>query len=225
VLLRSTLPLDQIAEVIFAVFLVGVLLHEVLFIGKLQNDGKETQKWKHDIRMECFYNDLNLREMGLDQVRLWVFALEVLGELRDVENLNIISHIADLATACSAPTIVISISIVNLILSFLFNVEIEEVLCDRELLLDLLIGKSEVLHVEEANLVNYMLELFGQSFFSAWKLVVFEVECHELGPREIFLRFRRVNIGCKAIVAILACIFHCEQDLLSGLFSNCGGHD
>jgi hypothetical protein len=89
--------------------------------------------------MGCFCKDLNLRKMSFDQAQLWVFALKVFGELWNVEDLNIISHSADLATACSAPAIVISIGIVNLILGFLFNVQIEEILCKRELLLDLLI--------------------------------------------------------------------------------------
>jgi hypothetical protein len=109
-LLRGALAIDHVPEVVFALLLVRMLFDEVLFVWELQNDGEQAQQREDHVGVKCPCEDLDFWEMCLHQVRLWVPALEVLGELRDIEHFDVVLDGADLATPRPAPAIIVGVA-------------------------------------------------------------------------------------------------------------------
>jgi hypothetical protein len=58
----------------------------------------------------------------------------------------------------------------------------KELLPNGKLLIDFLLRQPEASDVEEADLMNGLLELVRESFFAPWSVKLGEVECDEVGP-------------------------------------------
>jgi len=140
--------------------------------------------------------------------------VEIPRELWDVVNLHIILHISNLVPPTRPIPIIAAIGKVALILHLLLEREVEEVLGERELLLDLLVVQAEVLHVEEADVVDGVLELGGEAVLAAGAGVVLEVESHEFGPGEGLGGLGRMGILVEFGVGVLLLVLRCEGQLV-----------
>jgi len=96
------------------------------------------------------------------------------------------------------------------------------------LLLDLLVVQTEVLNVEEADVVHSVLELGGETLLSAGLGVQGEVEGYEFGPGEGFAGFGRMDILVELRISVFLLIFRCERELVwpwCGGLGSSGRHD
>jgi hypothetical protein len=82
----------------------------------------------------------------------------------------------------AAPTIVVRLGVFDLVLLLLLDWELKEVLRQSELLVDLLLAQTIVLDVEEADVMNRVLQLLRETLLSTWTVVVLEIEGDEFGP-------------------------------------------
>lgn len=105
VLLRSARVVNHVPEVVFTLLLIRVLFNEILLVWKLQDDSEEAEQRKHYVRVKGFGKVLYFREMGLQEWWLLVFALEVLGEFRDVVDFDVVLDWLIDTTTCTTPTL------------------------------------------------------------------------------------------------------------------------
>jgi hypothetical protein len=71
-LLGCTLAVLHVSEVVFAAAVVGVLLDEVVLVGKLEDDGEEAKEGENDIVVESFGEDFDFVDVCFEQVGLVV---------------------------------------------------------------------------------------------------------------------------------------------------------
>ena len=140
---------DHVAEVVFGLFRIRVLLDEIVLVGQLQDHGEEAEKGQDNVGVQSALERLNLVEVCFEEVGLVVVsASEVVCEFGNVVNLNVVLDVGTESAARSAPAVVVAFFVVAFIL-FLFRCgEFEKVLGQCELPVDLLLGETVVLHVE-----------------------------------------------------------------------------
>jgi hypothetical protein len=90
--------------------------------------------------------------MGLQEIGLVVFAFEVICELGDVVYLNVVFRFCDQGASWTAPAVVVGGTVIDFKFLFLGGGKLEEVLCERELTIHLLLGQAIVLYVELRNM-------------------------------------------------------------------------
>lgn len=74
---------QHVAEVILTLLVESVLLHQVVLVGELKNDGEEPQQRKNHILVESPLKDLDLGQVCLDQIRMVILAFKVGCKLGD----------------------------------------------------------------------------------------------------------------------------------------------
>lgn len=119
----------------------------------------------------------DLGQVRFEKIRLVVLSFEILGELGDVIDFDIVRGLVREATTRATPAIVVRGTrkgqrlprvcprrssdrpVVELIFLLLGDGKLEEVLGERELMLDVSLRNAEVLDVEETDVVDSMLQL------------------------------------------------------------------
>lgn len=172
VFFRRALVVDHVAEMVFALLVVGVLVDEIFFVWELENDGEETEEGKNNIGMESFGENFDFGKVSLDERRLSIFAFEIFGEFGNVVDLDIVFDFSNLMMIVSSPAVVISIRIINFVLGFFVHGESEEILGECKLTIYLILRKTKVFDIEETDMVDSMFKLFGKTFFSTFIIEV-----------------------------------------------------
>jgi len=98
------------------------------------------------------------------------------------------------------------------VLEFLLQRQIVELPSESELSVDFFLTDTEVLHIEEADMLRSVSELFGQLLLAVWSVKQAEVESHQLGPVD-FVTELEPNTSILHIV--------CTHDLLGSLGLAC----
>jgi len=154
--------------------------------------------------------------------------LKIPRKLCKIVNLHIVLYVSNLVLSTRPIPIIPSIGKVALIPHLLLEWQLEEVLGERELLLDLRVVQTEVFDVEEADVVNGVLELGGEAFLAAGTGVVLEVEGHEFGPGKGFRGLGGMGILVELGVGVLLLVLGCEGELVwpgRGGLGDGGRHD
>lgn len=86
VLLFGTGVVEHVSVVVLALLVKGVLPHQVVLIGQLQDHGKEAQQRQHDVFVERALKHLDFGQMRLDQVWVVIFAFKVGRKLGNFSN-------------------------------------------------------------------------------------------------------------------------------------------
>lgn len=81
VLLLRARVVQHIPKVILALLIKSVLLDEVVLVRQLEDYGKKAQQREHDVLVQSSLEDLDLRQVGLDEIRVVILSLEVGREL------------------------------------------------------------------------------------------------------------------------------------------------
>jgi hypothetical protein len=88
-------------------------------------------------------------------------------------------------------TVAIVLAIVQVlevvVLELLLQGEVVELPSEGELTVDFFLADAEVLHVEEANMLCSVSELFGQLLLAVWSVEEAQVESYQLGPVDLMI--------------------------------------
>ena len=157
----------------------------------LQHNRNQDEQLLHDIFRNLALESLDLLAVLFDDVR--TITVQLGQVLEHIQHLDIIRFARqDLAAALGSVAVVVTVHQVGLVLHLLLDGQGEEVLADGELPVDLVLGEAEVGDVEEADIVDGVLELVGEGLFAVGLVEFGEVEGDEVGPFDCEV----VSVGC-----------------------------
>jgi hypothetical protein len=94
-----------------------------------------------------------------------------------------------LSQSCRAVTVVLAVVQVLevVVLELLFQRQFVELPSESKLSVDFFLADAEVLHIEEADMLCSVGELFGQLLLAVWSIKQAEVESYKLGPVDLMI--------------------------------------
>jgi hypothetical protein len=73
------------------------------------------------------------------------------------------------------------------VLELLLQRQVVELPSESKLTVDFFLADSEVLHIEEADMLCSVSELFGQLLLAVWSIEEAQVESYQLGPVDLMI--------------------------------------
>lgn len=177
--LRRAGGVVHVAEMILALDIVLVLLDELVFVFEFEDDGKETQKLHYDKIVTFSAEGFDLLDMVLENRRLGTLVVAI--KLGKVVDLNVVldsvgesdglvsdtayNRIGVYPLPQSSRAVAIILAIVQvlkiMILELFLEWQVVKLSAQSELAVDFFLADTEVLHIEETDMLSSISELLS----------------------------------------------------------------
>lgn len=170
----------HVAKVAVAVLVIPVNLEEVVF-WQLEDDCYQYQKFADHFMVDMFAELIDGRPYVLDYLRMWSIVLR--DGFGNVIDFSVVEDAGcQLADSFGFIAVIATVFEVGTVFQLFLCIEIKERFANGKLLIDLLLGKTEVGNVKETDFIDGVEKLVSQFLLSTRIVEEGEIKRDELGP-------------------------------------------